>query len=183
MGQHKKEKKLYRKANHDFPDNLSIIRRKAILALYEGKTKKANEYIEKYKSIQKENSQPEATIASNLARIYSEAGNLDKAEEYYREALTLEPEKPGRFNSLAYFLIDNERDIDEGMELINKALENQPDNYNYLDTKGWGLFKQGKYIEALEFLVKADSLKPIYFYDLYLHFEEAKKAVARERSE
>lgn len=147
------------------------------------KTGGKNEYIEKYKSIQIENSIPEANIASNLARIYSEAGNLDKAEDYYRKALTLEPEKPGRYSRLAYFLIDNERNIDEGMELINRALESQPDNYIYLDTKGWGLFKQGKYIEALKFLVKADSLKPIYFYELDLHLEEAKKAVANPKSE
>ena len=46
------------------------------------------------KSIRKENSASEAMIVTNLASIYSEAGILDKAEEYYREALSLEPENP-----------------------------------------------------------------------------------------
>ena len=48
-------------------------------------------------------------------------------------------------NNLAYFLIDKDRNINEGLELVDKALKLSPDNYNYLHTKGWGLYKQGKY--------------------------------------
>jgi tetratricopeptide (TPR) repeat protein len=55
---------------------------------------------------------------------------------------------------------------------FNKALEVSPDNYLYLDTKGWGLYKQGKYQEALELLEKSWSLKPIFDEDVYLHLEE-----------
>jgi tetratricopeptide (TPR) repeat protein len=50
-GQYKKEKKLYKKAEQDFPDNPAIIYRQAILALSEGKSETANDYIEKYKSV------------------------------------------------------------------------------------------------------------------------------------
>ncbi len=53
-----------------------------------------------------------------MAVIYSEAGILDKAEKYYRKALSLEPENPERMNNLAYFLIDNDRNINEGMESL-----------------------------------------------------------------
>ena len=50
-------------------------------------------------------------------------------------------------------------------------------NTYMLDTKGWGLYKQGKFKEALELFQKADSLKPIYDHEIYLHLEAAKKAV------
>ena len=40
-----------------------------------------------------------------------------------------------------------------------KHLELSPDNYNYLDTKGWGLYKQGKYKEALDILQKSWDLR------------------------
>ncbi len=141
----------------------------------------ANEYIEKYKSIRKENSDPEANISTGLAEIYSEAGILDKAEANFREALSLESENPERMNNLAWFLIDTERNIKEGLEFIDKALELSPDIYYMSDTKGWGLYKQGKYQEALELLERSWELKPVYNHKAYLHLEAAKKAVAGQR--
>jgi tetratricopeptide (TPR) repeat protein len=180
-GQYKKEKKLYKKAEKDFPDDPGIIQRQATLSLTFRKENAANEYIEKYKSIRKNNGASEAEIATNLAGIYSEANILDKAEEYRRQALFLEPENPVRMNNLAYFLIDNERNIDEGLQLVSSALKLRPDNYSFLHTKGWGLYKQGKYKEALELLNKSDSLKPSYNYILYLHLEAVKKAVAGQK--
>jgi tetratricopeptide (TPR) repeat protein len=81
-------------------------------------------------------------------------------------------------NNLAYFLIDKERNIKEGLDLADKALKLSPDNYASLHSKGWGLYKQGKYKEALEFLEKSWKTKPVYNHALYLHLEEVKKAVA-----
>jgi tetratricopeptide (TPR) repeat protein len=95
-GQYKKEKKLYKKAEADFPDNPTIFFRQAVLVLSEGKTRDANEYIEKYINLRKERSASEAAIASSLASLYSEADILDKSEEYYKQALSLEPQNPVR---------------------------------------------------------------------------------------
>jgi len=66
------------------------------------------------------------------------------------------------------------------MELVEKALAINPDYY-ILDTKGWGLFKLGKYKESLELLEKAWELKPLYDHGIYLHLQEARKAVAGQR--
>jgi Tfp pilus assembly protein PilF len=44
-----------------------------------------------------------------------EAGLLDNAEEFYRQALSSDPNDGDKMNNLAYFLIDNERYINEGM--------------------------------------------------------------------
>ncbi len=177
-GQYKKEKKLYKKAELDFPDDPPLILRQAILALTEGDTISGNDYIKKYISLRKEGSASEAVIAISIAEIFSESGIPDKAEEYYRQALSLEPENPFMLNYLAYFLIDKDRNIKEGLELVDKALELSTDDYNYLNTKGWGLYKQGKNKEALELLEKAWKLKPIYNHEIYLHIEEVKKAIA-----
>ena len=150
--------------------------------LYEGRTKQADKYIGKYVSAQKERSATDAAIANNLAGIYEEAKMLDEAEEYYRKALSLEPENPLRLNNLAWFLIDNDRNIDEGIEFVDRALELSPDFYYMVDTKGWGLFKQGKYQEALELLQKSWDLYPVYNHEVYLHLEAAKKALAEQKS-
>jgi tetratricopeptide (TPR) repeat protein len=181
-GQYKKEKMLYKKAERDFPDDPTLIYGQAVLALSEGNIQDADHYIEKYISIRKENSIPEASIMDGVAGIYSDANIPDKAEEYYRHALSLEPDNPDRLNILAFFLIEKDRNLTEGMVTIDKALELSPYNYLYLDTKGWGLYKQGKYQEALAFLQKSWDLKPIYDHDVNLHLEAAKKAVAGQKN-
>ena len=181
-GKYREEKNLYKKAEQYFPDDPFLIYRQAIISLTEGDSVTANRYIKNYIYLCKEGLASEAAIATNLAFIYSESDNLDKAEEYFREALTLEPERSVRISNLALFLIEKDRNINEGMVLIEKALVLSPDNYLYLDTKGWGLYKQGKYREALEILEKSWELKPIYDHDLFLHFEAAKKAVASQNN-
>jgi tetratricopeptide (TPR) repeat protein len=177
-GKYKKEKELYKKAQQDFPDDPAIIYRQAILSLSEGDTLAANRYISKYISILKVSSAPDAEITTYLASIYSEAGILYKAEENYRLALSMEPESPEGLYNLAFFLIDKDRNINEGLELVNKVLELEPDNYSYIDCKGWGLFMQGKYKEALQLLEKSWDLKPVYIHQIYLHIQEAKKALS-----
>jgi tetratricopeptide (TPR) repeat protein len=175
--QYKKEKKLYKKAEKDFPDDVLLIVNEAILALAEGDSIAANRWIEKFKSLSQGYS--EANIESGIASIYAQGGSLDKAEEYYRKALSLEPENWGIMNNFAYILIDKDRNINEGLELIERALKIEPNRYNLFHWKGWGLYKQGKYKEALEFLEKADSLHfHVYDYRLNSDLEAAKKAVA-----
>ena len=181
MGMYKKEGKLYKKAEKDFPDDPDIIYRQAVLALSEGKGKAAGDYIERIKSILKENSVSDAGITTGLASMYEEAGLLDEAEEYYRKALSLQPDNPNRLNNLAWFLIDKDRNVQEGLELIEKARSLNLREYFYVDCKGYGLLKLGEYEEALKYLERSDSLKPGYSHELALHLEEARKAVAEQK--
>jgi tetratricopeptide (TPR) repeat protein len=184
-GQYKKEKKLYIKAEKDFPDDLNLNYQKGLLAIVEGDTVNANTYLVKAERLAKENSWTDANIASQMAVGLSDIGKKDKAEEYYRKALSLEPDKPGRMNDLAFLLIDSNRNISEGMNLVDKVLESEPDNYNYLNTKGWGFYKQGKYREALDMLQKSWDLRrryAVYDHTAYLHLEAVKKAVANQKN-
>ena len=184
-GQYKKEKKLYKKAEQDFPDDLILMRRQFILAIAEGDSVTAKNLEEKAISIFRSNSMSEADIITSMASVYSDADMKYKAEEYYRQALSLEPENPTRLVNLAYFLIDEDQNISEGLQLVDTALKLIPDNYIFLHTKGWGLFKQGKYNEALDLLQQSWDLRrqyAVYNHEAYLHLEEAKKAVANQKN-
>ena len=183
-GQWKREKELYKKAEKDFPNDPDLIYMQAVMSLTEMDTITANRYIEKYKSILKDNSSSETDINTGLAYIYSEAGIIDKAEKYFRQALSLEPKYAWRLNNLSWFLIDKGRNINEGLELIERALQLSPENYYYLHTKGWGLYKQGKYKEAFDILQKSWDLRmqnAIYDHSAFIHLEEVKKAVASQK--
>jgi tetratricopeptide (TPR) repeat protein/TolB-like protein len=180
-GQYEKAKKLYKTMEKDFPGNPDLLEGRAILALREGDTTNADLFIAKLITARKDLLWSEAGITTSMAGIYSEAGKLQKAEETYRQALSSEPENPERMNSLAWFLIDKDRNIDEGLELIDKALALSPGDFEYLDTKGWGLYKKGNFQEALDILTKSWNLRKehaVYYHKAYLHLEAAKKAVA-----
>jgi len=184
-GQYKKEAKLYKRAEQDFPDNPQLTGRQAILSLTIGDTVTANGYIKKLIASVKGMSLPEAYIAALLADGYAKAGILVKAEEYYRQALSLDSANSDRINDLAYFLIDKDRNINEGLELVDRKLDLTPDDFYLLHTKGFGLYKQGKYQEALKIFQKSWNLrrgKAIYDHEAYLHLEEAKKAVASQKN-
>ena len=181
-GQYKKEKNIYKQAELDFPDDPDLVYWQAVQSFAEEDTITANQYIKKYISICKDDSESEAYITTNLASIYCESGILNKAEEYYRKALSLEPEKPDRLKNLALFLIDKGLNITEGLELIDKALGLSPNDYSLVDTKGWGLYKQGRYKESLALLEKSWNLKPYYYnYEINSHIEEVKKAIAHQK--
>ena len=188
-GQFKKEKKLYKEAGRINSDHSSIffswiIRNQAILSLTNGDTVAGSRYIKEFISVLKKNSSSEADISEGLAVIYWSVGNLEKAEGFYRQALRLDPENPGRINTLANFFISNNRNLNEVSELMDKAMKLAPDTYdyyNYLDTKGWGLYKQGRYLEALEILQKTWDSIPFPIYRIKSHLEEIKKVVAGQK--
>jgi len=183
-GQYKKERKLYQKADKDFPDDPGLMDQHAWLALTLGDTAEANRYIRNWTAVRKEESWSDARIASYLAYVYDMAGDTEKVEMSLRQALSLEPGNPARMSGLANFLIDYNRDINEGLLLIGKAMESNPDNFNCLHNKGWGLYKQGKYKEALDLLQKSWDLRmqsSIYNQKAFLHLEEAKRIVAGMR--
>ena len=184
-GQYKKERKIYRKAERDFkgttdPDLFYFL---TINELNEGDTVAANRYIMKFLSCSKTKSRTEAEINYWLGRIYSEAGMLDKAEKYYRNAVSLEPELPVWTRLLAFFLIDKELNINEGMELVEKALEINPDSYNNQHIS-WGFYKQGKYQESLEILQKSWDLrmeKDVYNHDHSVISKQQKRLLRIKR--
>ena len=181
--QYKKEKRLYRKAEKDFPDDPTLIWRKAILLLTVGDTADAGKSIDRYRSIYRENSWSGAALARNLGWAYSQAGMPGKAEESFRRAIHIEPESGFWYYYLGKHLIDHDRDIDRGLELIEKALELNPDHeWYFLDSKGWGLYKKGKYQEALDILHRCRDLQIYYNHELTLHIKEAEKALSKQAS-
>jgi tetratricopeptide (TPR) repeat protein len=179
--QYDKAEKLFIKAERNFPGDPVLSFNQTILAFCKGDSVTANNYINKFILDCKGSSWSESRIALNLALIYSETGTLNKAEDLYRKAYLLEPGNPSRLNYYVKFLIDKDRNINEGLKLIDKALALDPDDYDFMDTKGWGLYKQGKFQQAFEVLQRSWDLrmgKALYDHDAYLHLEAAKKAVA-----
>ena len=183
VNEHNREKEVYELGLNIFPDHPWIIQQQAICALSQGDPDKADNLITKYKSITKnKNLWPESRILSGLGYIYSGANLFDETEIKFRQALKLDPRNPERMNDLAWLLINNDINVNEGVDLIQNALELKPDVWHYLDTKGWGLYKQGRYDEALKVLKDAWDLRPYYDLEGYQHIQKVEKAIANQNN-
>ncbi len=179
-GQYKKERKLYDKADEYFPDDPTLVWRKAILYLTVRDTASAGKYLRQYKSIYKKNAWPESALERNLGWAYTQANMPDQAEIAFRRSVSLDSKSPWWVYYLAYFLIDKERNIREGIELSEKALELSQGQYEwiFMDCKGWGYYKQGRFEEAREILEKSWALrrsKAAYDHEAFLHLEAVRK--------
>ena len=65
------------------------------------------------------------------------------------------PDDPGVNNDLGYLYADQGKNLEKAEAMIRKAVAEEPDNYAYLDSLGWVLFKRGKFQEARGPLEKA----------------------------
>ena len=83
-----------------------------------------------------------------------------KAEADMRKALELQPEQPHVLNYLGYSWIDQGVNLDEGMKMIKRAVEQRPDDGYIVDSLGWAYFRIGNYEEAVKNLERAIDLKP-----------------------
>ncbi len=84
----------------------------------------------------------------------------NKAEADMRKALELQPEQPHVLNYLGYSWIDQGINLDEGMKLIKRAVEQRPDDGYIVDSLGWAYYRTGNYEDAVKNLERAIDLKP-----------------------
>jgi tetratricopeptide (TPR) repeat protein len=83
-----------------------------------------------------------------------------KAEADMRKALEMQPEQPHVLNYLGYSWIDQGINLDEGMKMIKRAVDQRPDDGYIVDSLGWAYYRIGNYEEAVKNLERAIDLKP-----------------------
>jgi tetratricopeptide (TPR) repeat protein len=83
-----------------------------------------------------------------------------KAEADMRKALELQPDQPHVMNYLGYSWIDQGINLDEGMKMIRRAVDQRPDDGYIVDSLGWAFYRIGNYDDAVKNLERAIDLKP-----------------------
>ncbi len=91
---------------------------------------------------------------------YERSKQWPKAEADLKKALELSPDQPNVLNYLGYSWIDQGTNLDEGMAMINKAVQQRPDDGYIVDSLGWAYYRLGNYEEAVKKLERAIELKP-----------------------
>ena len=72
----------------------------------------------------------------------------------------VEPDRPEVQNFLGYGWVNRGEKVNEGMDLIRKAVAARPDQGYIVDSLGWAHFALGEYREAVETLERAAELSP-----------------------
>ena len=82
------------------------------------------------------------------------------AETDFKRALELFPDQAHVLNYLGYSWIDQGVNLDEGMRMIRRAVEQRPDDGYIVDSLGWAYYRIRDYEEAVKHLERAVELKP-----------------------
>jgi tetratricopeptide (TPR) repeat protein len=84
-----------------------------------------------------------------------------QAEADFRKALELRPEQPQVLNYLGYSFVEMGENMDEALDLIERAVAAEPNSGYIVDSLGWVLFRLGQYDEAVVHLERAAELLPV----------------------
>lgn len=116
-----------------------------------------------------------AILTFEAARDKDDKKMLEELVSLFEEALSKGVDDSIYLNYYAYTLIDKEIDIDKGMEIIAKALKQQPDNSFYLDSLAWGHFKKGECLKAYKIMKKVVEQEGLEEPEIKEHWEKIQK--------
>lgn len=111
---------------------------------------------------------------------HERSDSWEAAEADFRKALELRPDQPQVLNYLGYSYVEMGENLDEALDLIERAVAAQPNSGYIVDSLGWVYYRLGRYEEAVEQLERATELLPT---DPILtdHLGDALWAVERRR--
>lgn len=91
---------------------------------------------------------------------YERLKEWPKAEPNFRKALELYPDQPQVLNYLGYSWVDMNTNLEEGLEMIQRAVSLRPSDGYIVDSLGWAYYRLNRFDEAVTELERAVSLKP-----------------------
>ena len=106
------------------------------------------------------------TEKSNWVIYYFRGICLERAKQWGRaeadlkKSLDLFPDQPHVLNYLGYSWIDQGLNLDDGMRMIKRAVEQRADDGYIVDSLGWAYYRLGNMEEAVKHLERAVELKP-----------------------
>lgn len=133
--------------------------------------------------------EPERNMASDMYGIIGDMSytnqNYDEAFSAYEKAITTYPDNIQVLNNYAYYLSQQNTQLDHAAEMSLRTLKEEPTNATYLDTYAWILFLQKRYDEAKAYvdLTLLNSKNPDkvlleHAGDIYLMAGDKEKAVS-----
>jgi tetratricopeptide (TPR) repeat protein len=130
----------------------------AQLAMVEAQLlREANQFDEAYKVLnQALEKQPDnIDLLYETAMMADKIGKPDVFEILMRKLIKIKPDHAQAYNALGYGMLERNERIPEAMQLVEKALQLDPDDAAIMDSVGWGYYRSGKLDESVKMLRRA----------------------------
>ncbi|MEO1398352.1 MAG: tetratricopeptide repeat protein [Pseudomonadota bacterium] len=95
-----------------------------------------------------------------LGIAYERTKQWPLAEAAFKQALELYPNQPSVLNYLGYSWVDMNMNLQEGLDMIRKAVELRPNDGYMVDSLGWAYYRLNRVMEAVDKLEQAVDLRP-----------------------
>ncbi len=86
-------------------------------------------------------------------------GRWPDAQRDFDKALSIKPDEPELLNYLGYSWVNRGEKVNEGLAMIRRAVDAQPDEGAFVDSLGWAYYRLGNYKDAVQALEQAVSLE------------------------
>jgi tetratricopeptide (TPR) repeat protein len=173
------------------PDSLAANLMMFNLSQQRGEYNKALGHIDKFLSLV----DPDSPVwieqmlrkANTLTMMYMKTSNkqyLSIAVSEFEKILAKQPNNTSVLNNLAYFLADNNEQLDKALEYAKRAHEASPNDGNIMDTYAYTLCKVGDYAKAEEVLQMAIQIfereSAAVAWDIYKHLGMAQEGLGQK---
>ncbi len=135
-------------------------------------------YREAYRGAQ--NDSVRSILTGMIGDTYQEKGDMRRCYASYDKALRLFPDNEGVLNNYAYFLGEEGRDLEKALGMSERACELRGNDPTLLDTRGWILYKLGRYEEARKIMLQAISYDTSDSEVLLFHYAEILYAMGED---
>jgi tetratricopeptide (TPR) repeat protein len=161
----------------DYKAQIEALRNKA-----EGDTTQVTKIFNQRRQEWEKQGLPNTDLAKRAAIFYyniffSKSIDSKKAADFLREVAALDPGNKFNLTELAYLLIDEAINVNEGVSAAERAYKIDSLDSSIQHTLGWGYYKQGKYESALKLLENAEKSTAKYDRKVVEHLAIARSAL------
>ena len=135
-----------------------------------------------------QSNEDKATVLFMRGAMYEREKKYDLAEKEFRKVLELDPNNASALNYLGYMLADQNVRLQEAQDLIQHAVNLEPNNYAFLDSLGWVDFRLNRLDDAeqqlrrsLQLMSKDPTIHD-HLGDVYFKQGKIKEAIAQWES-
>ena len=107
-----------------------------------------------------EKSDSYAEILYRRGGSFERIGEHSKSDDDLLKSLSIKPNSPYVMNYLAYSWLERKHNIDEALNMLEKAYQQRKNDPYIIDSIGWGYYLIEDFINAEKFLKKAVELMP-----------------------
>ena len=143
----------------DDPKDISALTSLGDILRFRKRYEEAADYYSRAISAEGDIEDPNWRLRYSRGMTYERLKRWPEAEKDFLKALELSVDQPLVLNYLGYTWIDMGINLDEGLEMIRKAVDQRPSDGYIVDSLGWAYYKLGRFEEAVKELERAVELQ------------------------